>query len=127
MTYITAAEARKHFGRLVSQTAYAKERFVVTKHNSEMAALISMDELRLLDALRERFREEPEIQAMERAIAESRDRIEAVEFLEAACEETVLTQESFDRVVDLVASRPKATAGLRDLVKKHADQATTGV
>ena len=86
-----------------------------------MAAVISMDELRLLDLLRERFSEEPAVQAIESEITESRSRIEAVEFLEAACEETVLTPESFDQVMTLVESQPKATDALRELVTKHAD------
>lgn len=121
MTHVTAAQARKDFSSLLSKAAYAKERFVVTKHNTEMAAVISMEELRLLDALRERYSEEPEVQELERELSESQTRVHTVEFLESACVEMTLTPDSYASVVDLVSARPKATKSLRELVARYGD------
>ena len=51
MTIISAKVARETFSDLLSRAAYTKERVVVTRNGKKMAALISMDELALLESI----------------------------------------------------------------------------
>ncbi|MEZ4417186.1 MAG: type II toxin-antitoxin system Phd/YefM family antitoxin [Gemmatimonadota bacterium] len=50
---ITAAEARKNIAELVSRAAYGGERFVVTRHGKELAAIVPLRDASLLERLRE--------------------------------------------------------------------------
>ena len=52
MKQITTAEARKHLAELLNRAAYAKERFVVTRHGQELVAIVPLEEVTLLDRLR---------------------------------------------------------------------------
>jgi|TARA_B100001971_G_C18091042_1_gene483514 prevent-host-death family protein len=52
MKQITTAEARKHLAELLNRAAYAKERFVVTRHGKELVAIVPLEEVTLLDRLR---------------------------------------------------------------------------
>ena len=45
---ITTAEARKNFADIVNTVAYGKEPVVLTRRGQEIAALISIEELQLL-------------------------------------------------------------------------------
>lgn len=65
---ITTAEARKHLAELLNRAAYAKERFVVTRHGKELVAIVPLEEVTLLDRLRSLLSKkdfEAEIQEME--------------------------------------------------------------
>lgn len=46
---ISAAEARKNFSDIVNKVAYGKESVIVTRRGEGVAALVSMDELKLLE------------------------------------------------------------------------------
>ena len=50
-TKISTAEARKNFADIVNQVAYGKEAIVLTRRGQEIAALVSMDELELLQQI----------------------------------------------------------------------------
>ena len=50
MEEITTAEARKNLAELLNRAAYAKERFVVTRH--ELVAIVPLEDVTLLDRLR---------------------------------------------------------------------------
>ena len=47
----TTAEARKRFADLVNKVAYGKEQIILTRRGQEIAALISMEELELLQLI----------------------------------------------------------------------------
>lgn len=51
---MSAAEAREHFAEVVNRAAYGKERIVLSRRGRPVAALVSMDDLLLLEALEER-------------------------------------------------------------------------
>lgn len=53
-TAMSAAEAREHFAEVVNRAAYGKERIVLSRRGRPVAALVSMDDLLLLEALEER-------------------------------------------------------------------------
>ncbi|MCK5543376.1 MAG: type II toxin-antitoxin system Phd/YefM family antitoxin [Desulfobacterales bacterium] len=51
VTKISTAEARKNFADIVNKVAYGKESIVLTRRGQEVAALISIDELELLQQI----------------------------------------------------------------------------
>ncbi len=50
-TTISTADARKHFADLVNKVAYGNEPVILTRRGQEIAALVSMDELKLLQQI----------------------------------------------------------------------------
>ena len=48
------SEARGEFSALVNRAAYRQERVVLTRHGKPIAAIISTDDLELLEALEDR-------------------------------------------------------------------------
>lgn len=52
MKEISTAETRKHMAELLNRAAYGGERFVVTRHGKELAAIVPLSEVTLLDKLR---------------------------------------------------------------------------
>jgi antitoxin Phd len=52
---ITTADARKKFSNLINRVAFGNEAFVLTRRGEPIAALISMNELRLLQELEDQI------------------------------------------------------------------------
>jgi prevent-host-death family protein len=52
MDDITAADARKQWSELLNRVAYGGERVVVTRHGKQLAALVPVEDLRLIDRMR---------------------------------------------------------------------------
>lgn len=52
MKEISTAETRRHMAELLNRAAYGGERFVVTRHGKELAAIVPLAEVNLLDRLR---------------------------------------------------------------------------
>jgi len=50
-TTISTADARRHFAEIVNKVAYGKEPIVLTRRGQEVAALVSVDELELLQRI----------------------------------------------------------------------------
>ncbi len=73
MTRMTVAQARKDFAGIINRSAYGHGRTVITRHDHDVAAVISIDELRLLDALIERWEDEKDIADAQEALMESRE------------------------------------------------------
>ena len=48
---VSTAEARKNLAEIVNKVAYGKEPVVLTRRGKEIAALISMEELELLQLI----------------------------------------------------------------------------
>ncbi len=74
-TTITTAEARKNFADIVNKVAYGKEPIVLTRRGQEVAALVSMDELELLQQIEDHI----DIEDAKKALAELGDNISAEE------------------------------------------------
>ncbi len=55
LTKISTADARKRFSNIVNRVAFGKESIILTRRGEELAALVSMDELRLLQELENRI------------------------------------------------------------------------
>lgn len=69
MKTLTATEAREGFADALADAAYRHERVLVTKQGKPVAALISYEDLQLLEALEE----QADIAAADRALAEQGD------------------------------------------------------
>jgi prevent-host-death family protein len=53
MKRIAAFEARNVLADILNRVAYAKERVILTRHDKDVAALISIEDLKLLESLAE--------------------------------------------------------------------------
>ena len=54
MTTISIVEAKSHLSELIAKSAYNHERFVITKRNKPVAALVSIEDLEVLKQHQER-------------------------------------------------------------------------
>ena len=72
---ISTAEARKNFADIVNKVAYGKEAIVLTRRGRDVAALVSMAELELLQSIEDRM----DIEDARKALAEPGKNIHADE------------------------------------------------
>lgn len=49
MSRISTAEAREHFSEIINRAIYAKERILLTRRGKEVAAIIPLEDLKLLE------------------------------------------------------------------------------
>jgi len=75
-TTITTADARKNFADIVNKVAYGKESVILTRRGQKIAALISIDELELLQKIEDYI----DIEDAKKALAEPGENIPASEF-----------------------------------------------
>ena len=73
---VTTAEARKKLAEIVNKVAYGKEPVVLTRRGEKIAALISMEELELL----QRIEDFIDVDDANRALAEPGKNIKAEKF-----------------------------------------------
>ena len=73
MTRVSVAQARKDLAEIINRASYKHERTVITRHDTDVAAVISIDELRLLDTLMERWEDEQDIAQARIALLEARE------------------------------------------------------
>ena len=50
---VTAADARKNLSHIINKVAYGKESFVLTRRGQAVAALVSIDDLKLIGDIEE--------------------------------------------------------------------------
>ena len=55
MLTISAAKARDQFADLLNQVAFGKQRAKLTRRGKDLAALVSLEDLELLEAIEERL------------------------------------------------------------------------
>ncbi len=70
-TTISTADARKNFADIVNKVAYGKEPIVLTRRGQEIAALVSIDELELLQQIEDHI----DIEDAKKALAEPDENI----------------------------------------------------
>lgn len=51
MTTMSSSEAREHFPEVISEAAFAKKRFVVTRRGKRLAAIIPIEDLEMIEAI----------------------------------------------------------------------------
>ena len=74
-TTISTADARKNFADIVNKVAYGKESIILTRRGQKIAALVSMDELELLQYIEDHL----DIEDAKKALAEPGENISAQE------------------------------------------------
>ena len=74
-TKVSTADARKNFADIVNKVAYGKESIVLTRRGQDVAALVSIDELELLQQIEDHI----DIEDAKQALAESGANIPAGE------------------------------------------------
>lgn len=72
---MNSGEARDELPDLVARAAYRNERTVIAKRGRPLAALISMNELELLDRLLEEHQDRVDAEAADRIMADETDEI----------------------------------------------------
>ena len=72
---ISTADARKNFADIVNKVAYGKEPIVLTRRGQDIAALVSIEELELLQQIEDHI----DIEDAKQALAESGENIPAEE------------------------------------------------
>jgi prevent-host-death family protein len=73
MAQVSVAEARRTLPEILNRAAYSHERTVISRHDEAIAAVISMDELRLLDSLLERYEDETDVAEARTALLEAHE------------------------------------------------------
>ncbi len=73
---VTTADARKNFADIVNKVAYGKEPVILTRRGQDVAALVSIEELELLQQIEDHI----DIEDAKQALAEPGDNIPAEEF-----------------------------------------------
>jgi PHD/YefM family antitoxin component YafN of YafNO toxin-antitoxin module len=121
MTAVTASEARTRFSELISLVGVAKERVVIERHQRPIAALVSIEEMQLLDDLLDAAREDTAVQERLAKIRATRQHKNAVDMLVWPGAQVVLTPKSFADVVDQVRYPRPATSALKDLMAADGD------
>jgi len=71
MTKISTADARNDFAEVINRASFGKERFVLTRRGKKLAAIISVEDLELLEALED----ELDVKAAKAALSESDERV----------------------------------------------------
>lgn len=54
MPTVSVAEAKSHLSELLAKSAYNNEKFIITRRNKPIAALVSLDDLRKIEQHEER-------------------------------------------------------------------------
>ena len=54
MPTISVADAKSHFSELVARSAHSHERFIITRRDKPVAALVSLDDLKIIEQHQER-------------------------------------------------------------------------
>jgi prevent-host-death family protein len=65
--HFTTVEARNHFGDVINRAAYGKERVILTRRGQELAAVVPIEDLELLQKLEDHL----DLEAIQEALKES--------------------------------------------------------
>ena len=71
MTRIPASEARLQFAEIVNKVAFGGERILLHRHGKDVAAIVPVEDLQLLESLEERM----DLEAARAALKEKAPRI----------------------------------------------------
>ena len=66
MSTFTTVKARESFSEVINRSAYGKERIVLTRRGKEVAAVVPVEDLKLLEELENRL----DLEAIEQALAD---------------------------------------------------------
>jgi prevent-host-death family protein len=75
MTRLNVSKAREEFPEVVNRAAYGKERIIVSRRGKDLAAVIPIEDLRLLERLAEEEMDRIDLEAAHAALAEPGENI----------------------------------------------------
>jgi prevent-host-death family protein len=75
MTRVNVSKAREEFPELVNRAAYGKERTIVSRRGKDLAAVIPMEDLRLLERLTREEMDRLDIESARAALAQPGENI----------------------------------------------------
>jgi prevent-host-death family protein len=75
MTRLNVSKAREEFPELVNRAAYGKERTIVSRRGKDLAAVIPIEDLRLLERLAREEMDRLDIESARAALAEPGENI----------------------------------------------------
>jgi len=75
MTRLNVSKAREEFPEIVNRAAYGKERTIVSRRGKDLAAVIPMEDLRLLELLAQEEMDRIDIEDALAALAEPGENI----------------------------------------------------
>lgn len=55
MTTMSSSDAREHFPELISEAAFGKKRFIVTRRGKKLAAIIPIEDLDMIESIENRI------------------------------------------------------------------------
>jgi prevent-host-death family protein len=55
MTKVSTVKAREQFSEVVNRAAYGKERVILTRRKKDLAAVVPIEDVKLLEALEDRL------------------------------------------------------------------------
>jgi len=73
MAHVNVSKARQEFPDLVNRAAYGKERIVVSRRGKDLAAVIPIDDLRLLERLAQEEMNRLDLQDARAALVEAEE------------------------------------------------------
>lgn len=68
MTTVSAEEARNQFAEIINRVAYGHERTVVTRRGKRVAAIVSVEDLELLEAVLEELEDRADAEYCRKAL-----------------------------------------------------------
>jgi prevent-host-death family protein len=72
MTHVNVSKARQEFPEMLNRAAYGKERTVVSRRGKELAAVIPIEDLKLLERLAQEEMDRLDVEAAQAALAEAK-------------------------------------------------------
>lgn len=70
MRHITTSEARDELSEILNRVAYGRERVVIRRRGKDLAAVISVEDLRRLERLEETLEDKLDAEAADRILAD---------------------------------------------------------
>jgi len=70
MSSITTASAREHFSEIINRSSYGKERIVLSRRGKDLAAIVPMEDLKLIEIIEDKL----DLQDAENAIKEAKQK-----------------------------------------------------
>jgi prevent-host-death family protein len=74
MTRLNVSKAREEFPEVVNRAAYGKERTIVSRRGKDLAAVIPMDDLRLLERLAREEMDRIDLEDARAALKEAKEK-----------------------------------------------------
>jgi prevent-host-death family protein len=68
MNIMTSSQAREHFPEIMSEAAFAKKRFVVTRRGKRLAAIIPIEDYDMIEAIEDKM----DLESARKALADTK-------------------------------------------------------